>query len=88
MDKPAEAVADLKKVFPDVDTKLAAQQLAAIPPLFCSGGVHFIGKATDEHWANTQKLLSQVDLLPKGKDPKAYYTNDYLPPESALRPCK
>ncbi|MBO0905871.1 ABC transporter substrate-binding protein [Jiella sonneratiae] len=82
-----QAVADLKKTFPDVDTKLAAQQLAAIPPLFCSGGTKYIGKATDAHWSQTQDLLSKVGLLPEGKDPTMYYTNDYLPPESELEPC-
>ena len=88
LDNPEKTVADLKQVFPDVDTKLATAQLAAIPPLFCSGNVDYVGKATDAHWANTQKLLSQVKLLPEGKDPKAYYTNDFLPPDSELRPCK
>ena len=82
-----QAVQDLKKAFPDVDTKLAAAQLAAIPPLFCSGGTKFLGKATDAHWALTQELLAKVGLLPKGQDPASYYTNDYLPPESELTPC-
>lgn len=88
LDNPEKAVADLKAAFPDVDTKLAAAQLAAIPPLFCSGGTKFIGKATDEHWAQTQKLLAEVKLLPEGKDPKMYYTNEFLPPESELSACK
>jgi len=26
--------------------------------------------------------------LPAGQDPKTYYTNDYLPPTSAMRACK
>lgn len=82
-----KAVQDLKKAFPDVDTKLAAAQLAAIPPLFCSGGTKFLGKATDAHWALTQELLAKVGLLKKGQDPKSYYTNAYLPPESELTPC-
>lgn len=87
LDNQEKAVDDLKAVFPDVDTKLAAAQLAAIPPLFCSGDTKYIGKATDEHWDLTQKLLSEVGLLPEGTDPKIYYTNDFLPPESELRPC-
>jgi len=29
-----------------------------------------------------------VKLLPAGQDPKSYYTNDYLPPASAMRACK
>jgi NitT/TauT family transport system substrate-binding protein len=85
---PDKAVADLKAAFPDVDTKLAAAQLAAIPSLFCSGGTKYIGKATDAHWALTQKLLAKVKLLPEGQDPKTYYTNEFLPPESELHACK
>lgn len=88
LEHPDKAVADLKKTFPDVDTKLAAEQLAAIPPLFCSGGTKYIGKATDAHWALTQKLLAKVKLLPEGKNPKIYYTNELLPPDSELHACK
>jgi NitT/TauT family transport system substrate-binding protein len=29
-----------------------------------------------------------VKLLPAGQDPKTYYSNDYLPPTSAMRACK
>jgi NitT/TauT family transport system substrate-binding protein len=88
LDNPEKTVKDLKATFPDVDTKLATAQLAAIPPLFCSGGTKYIGEATDEHWDLTQKLLSEVGLLPAGKDPKMYYTNEFLPPVSQLRACK
>jgi len=88
LDNPEKAVADLKIAFPDVDEKLAAAQLAAIPELFCSGGAAFVGKATDAHWVRTHKLLSQVALLPDDKEPTTYYTNEFLPPDSALRPCK
>jgi NitT/TauT family transport system substrate-binding protein len=88
LDNPARAVAALKKVFPEVNEKLAASELAAITPLFCSGGAKFIGKAEDAHWDRTQVLLSEVKLLPAGQDPKSYYTNEFLPPTSALRACK
>lgn len=88
LDHADKAVEDLKATFPDVDTKLAAAQLAAIPPLFCSGGTKYIGEASDAHWELTQKLLAEVGLLPQGKDPKIYYTNELLPPESQLRACK
>ncbi|WP_036714565.1 ABC transporter substrate-binding protein [Paracoccus sp. J55] len=88
LDNPDKAIDDVKAVFPEVDTKLAAAQLAAIPPLFCSGGAEYLGKATDAHWANTQDLLSQVGLLPVGTDPTIYYTNEFLPPDADLRPCK
>jgi len=87
LDNPEKAVEHLKTTFPEMDEKLAAQQLAAIPELFCSGDTQFVGKATDAHWAQTQDLLSQVGLLPEGNDPTMYYTNDYLPAESELRPC-
>jgi len=88
LENPDKAVQDLKAAFPDVDTKLAAAQLAAIPPLFCSGDTKYIGKATDAHWQQTQDLLSKVGLLPEGTDPKIYYTNEYLPDESELHACK
>jgi NitT/TauT family transport system substrate-binding protein len=88
LDNPARAVQALKKVFPEVNEKLATSELAAITPLFCSGGAKFIGKAEDAHWDRTQVLLSEVKLLPAGQDPKSYYTNDFLPPASALRACK
>jgi NitT/TauT family transport system substrate-binding protein len=88
LNNPEKAVADLKAVFPNVDAKFAAAQLAAIPPLFCSGGTKYIGKATPAHWELTQKLLAKVKLLPEGKNPTTYYTNDFLPPDSQLTPCK
>ena len=88
LDNPEKAVQDVKKVFPEVNEKLAAQELAAIKPLFCSGGAKYIGKAEDALWVKTQDLLSEVKLLPAGQDPKSYYTNDYLPPASQMRACK
>lgn len=88
LDNPAKAVKDLKQVFPEMNEKLAAQELAAIPPLFCTGGAKFLGKAEDAQWVKTQELLSEVKLLPAGQDPKSYYTNAYLPPESQMRRCK
>jgi NitT/TauT family transport system substrate-binding protein len=88
LDHPEKAVKDLKAVFPEMNEKLAAKELAAITPLFCSGGAKYIGKAEDALWAKSQDLLSQVKLLPAGQDPKSYYTNAYLPPESKMRACK
>jgi NitT/TauT family transport system substrate-binding protein len=75
-------------VFPDVNDKLVASEIAAITPLFCSGGAKFIGKAEDAHWKRTQDLLSEVKLLPEGQDPKSYYTNAFLPADGELRACK
>jgi NitT/TauT family transport system substrate-binding protein len=88
IDHPEQAVKDLKKVFPELNEKLATSELAAITPLFCSGGAKYIGKAEDAHWARSQVLLAKVKLLPEGQDPKSYYTDAYLPPTSQMRACK
>lgn len=88
LDNPEKTIRHVKAVFPDVNEKLATAELAAITPLFCSGGAKYIGKAEDAHWTRTQDLLSEVKLLPAGQDPKTYYTNDFLPPASQMRACK
>ncbi len=88
IDNPEQAVKDLKKVFPEMNEKLAAAELAAIKPLFCSGGAKFMGKAEEPHWAKSQELLAEVKLLPVGQDPKTYYTFDYLPAAAQMRACK
>jgi NitT/TauT family transport system substrate-binding protein len=88
LDNPEKAVKDLKIVFPEMNEKLAASELAAITPLFCSGGAKYIGKAEDALWAKSQDLLSEVKLLPTGQDPKTYYTNAYLPAAAEMRACK
>ena len=88
LDNPEKAVKDLKIVFPEMNEKLAASELAAITPLFCSGGAKYIGKAEDALWAKSQDLLSEVKLLPAGQDPKTYYTNAYLPAAADMRACK
>jgi NitT/TauT family transport system substrate-binding protein len=67
LDKPEQAIKDVKKVFPEVNEKLATAELAAITPLFCSGGAKYIGKAEDPLWAKSQDLLSEVKLLPAGR---------------------
>jgi len=88
LDHPDQAIKDVKKVFPEVNEKLATAELAAITPLFCSGGAKYIGKAEDALWTKSQELLSEVKLLPAGQDPKSYYSSDYLPPASPMRACK
>jgi NitT/TauT family transport system substrate-binding protein len=87
LDNPEKTIKHVKAIFPDVNEKLATAELAAITPLFCSGGAKFLGKAEDAHWDRTQQLLSEVKLLPEGQDPKSYYTNDFLPPASEMRAC-
>lgn len=86
IDNPERSVRALKAVFPNVNEKLAAQELAAIGPLFCSGGAKFIGKAEDALWAKSQELLSEVKLLPVGQDPRSYYTHEFLP-QQGMRAC-
>jgi NitT/TauT family transport system substrate-binding protein len=88
LDHPDQAIKDVKKVFPEVNEKLASAELAAITPLFCSGGAKYIGKAEDALWSKSQDLLAEVKLLPAGQDPKTYYSNDYLPAASQMRACK
>jgi NitT/TauT family transport system substrate-binding protein len=88
IEKPERAVRAVKTVFPSVNDKLVAQELAAIGPLFCSGGARFVGKAEDSLWAKSQELLSEVKLLPAGQDPKSYYTHDFLPPAQGMRACR
>jgi NitT/TauT family transport system substrate-binding protein len=88
LDHPDQAVQDVKKVFPETNEKLATSELAAITPLFCSGGAKYIGKAEEALWSKSQDLLAEVKLLPAGQDPKSYYTYDFLPPTSQMRACK
>ena len=88
IDHPDQAIKDVKKIFPDTKEQLATQELAAIHPLFCSGGAKYIGKAEPALWTKSQELLSEVKLLPAGQDPKSYYTYDYLPPAAQMRACK
>jgi len=88
LDNPDKTIKDVKVVFPEVNEKLAAAELKAITPLFCSGGAKYLGKAEDALWTKSQELLSEVKLLPAGQDPKTYYTNDFLPPTSQMRACK
>lgn len=88
LDNQEKTVKHLKAVFPELNEKLAAAELAAIAPLLCSADARYIGKAEPAHWQRTQELLEEVGLLPKGQDPKTYYTNDYLPPENQMRACK
>lgn len=88
IDNQDRSVRALKTVFPNVNEKLAGQELAAIKPLFCSGGARYIGKAEDALWTKSQELLSEVKLLPAGQDPKSYYTHEFLPQPQAMRQCR
>lgn len=88
IDNPDKAIQHVKKLFPDLNEKMALAELKAIIPLFCKADAKFIGKAEDAHWARTQTLMAEVKLLPEGQDPKSYYTNEFLPAESEMKPCR
>ena len=87
IDDQAAAVAAMKKIFPDANEKLAPGQIDATEFLMCVNRAKFVGKATPDQWADTVKIFSQIGILPADVPATAYYTYDYLPPESELRPC-
>jgi len=87
LDNPTEAVAAMKKMFPDANEKLAPAQIDATRFLMCVNRAKFVGKATPEQWADTVKIFNKIGVLPENVPPTRYYTYDYLPPESELRSC-
>jgi NitT/TauT family transport system substrate-binding protein len=87
IDDGAAAVTAMKTMFPDASEKLAPAQLDATKYLMCVNRAKFVGKATPVQWEDTVKIFTQIDILPPGTPATAYYTYDYLPPESQLRPC-
>jgi NitT/TauT family transport system substrate-binding protein len=87
LDKPAEAVAAMKKMFPDANEKLAPAQIDATKFLMCVNRAKFVGKATPDQWEDTVKIFAKIGVLPDNVPAKSYYTYDFLPPESDLRPC-
>ena len=87
LDNPAEAVAAMKKMFPDANEKLAPAQIEATRFLMCVNKAKFVGKAMPEQWADTVRIFNKIGTLPESMQPTRYYTYDYLPPESQLRTC-
>lgn len=87
LDDPAAAVAAMKSIFPDANEKLAPAQLEATKLLMCANRAKFVGKALPVQWDDTVKILSEIGVLPAATPAAAYYTYDYLPPDSELRPC-
>jgi NitT/TauT family transport system substrate-binding protein len=85
-DQPA-AIAAMKKVFPDANEKLAPGQIDATKFLMCVNRAKFVGKATPEQWTDTVRIFAAIGILPADVPATNYYTYDYLPPDSALRPC-
>ena len=87
LDNPTEAVAAMKKMFPDANEKLAPAQIDATRFLMCVNHAKFVGKATSEQWADTVKIFNKIGILPENVPATRYYTYDFLPPESDLRSC-
>ena len=87
LDNPTEAVAAMKKMFPDANEKLAPAQIDATRFLMCVNRAKFVGKATPEQWSDTVKIFNKIGVLPESVPATRYYTYDYLPPESELRSC-
>lgn len=87
VDDPKAAVAAMKEMFPDASEKQAPAQLEATKYLMCVNRAKFVGKATPEQWTDTVSILGKIGMLPAGKEATSYYTYDFLPPESDLRPC-
>jgi NitT/TauT family transport system substrate-binding protein len=87
IDDPDAAVKALKKFFPDANLKLAPEQIEATKYLMCVNRAKFVGKATPEQWEDTVRIFSKIDILPATIPASAYYTYDFLPPESELRKC-
>jgi NitT/TauT family transport system substrate-binding protein len=87
IDDPAAAAAELKKLFPDANEKLAPAQIAATKILMCVNRAKFVGKATPEQWTDTVKILADTNVLPQGTPATSYYTYDFLPAEAELRKC-
>jgi NitT/TauT family transport system substrate-binding protein len=87
LDNPAEAVAAMKKMFPDANEKLAPAQIEATRFLMCVNHAKFVGKAMPAQWEDTVKIFAKIGVLPADIPASKYYTYDYLPPESQLRTC-
>ena len=87
LDNPAEAVAAMKKMFPDANEKLAPAQIEATRFLMCVNRAKFVGKAIPAQWDDTVKIFAQIGVLPGDVPASKYYTYDYLPPETQLRTC-
>ena len=87
LDNPAEAVAAMRKLFPDANEKLAPAQIEATRFLMCVNNAKFVGKALTPQWDDTVKIFVKIGVLPADVPASKYYTYDYLPPDSQLRPC-
>jgi NitT/TauT family transport system substrate-binding protein len=87
LDNPAEGVAAMKEMFPDANEKLAPAQIEATRFLMCVNHAKFVGKALPQQWDDTVKSFVTIGVLPADVPATKYYTYDYLPPDTELRPC-
>ena len=87
VENPPAAVAAMKAMFPDAQEKLAPAQLEATKFLMCVNHAKFVGRAEPQQWQDTVRILSAIEILPANIPATAYYTYDYLPPESELVAC-
>jgi NitT/TauT family transport system substrate-binding protein len=87
LDNPAEAVAAMKKIFPDANEKLAPAQIEATRLLMCVNHARFVGKALPSQWDDTVNIFVKIGVLPANLPATKYYTYDFLPPEEQLRLC-
>jgi len=88
LDNPAEAVAAMKKMFPDANEKLAPAQIEATRFLMCANKAKFIGKAMPQQWDDTVKTFIKIKVLPDNVAATKYYSYDFLPPDAQLRACQ
>src|SRR5262249_18111921 len=88
LDNPAEAVAAMKKMFPDANEKLAPAQIEATRLLMCVNHAKFIGKALPQQWDDTVKTFVEIKVLPGDVPATKYYTYDFLPADAQLRACQ
>ena len=88
LDNPGEAVAAMKKMFPDANEKLAPAQIEATRFLMCANNAKFIGKAMPQQWDDTTRTFVKIKVLPENVPATSYYTYDFLPAEADLRACK
>ncbi|MEV6647738.1 ABC transporter substrate-binding protein [Amycolatopsis sp. NPDC051371] len=84
---PQEALADIKKLAPDTVENNAREELNVLLPLLCAGSAKYIGLTSPERWQQTVSLLQRAKLVTNAPDPKTFVSYDYLPPQSALKPC-
>ncbi|TDU01712.1 NitT/TauT family transport system substrate-binding protein [Streptomyces sp. 846.5] len=85
---PDLALADIKKLEPSTVENNARTELSVLLPLLCAGDAQYIGLAEPARWKSTMALLVRAKLVSNAPDPTKFVSYDYLPPRSALTPCR